>query len=122
MQVALGKYTKEAFKEHLEENPHIWEMFERFALMAARKREYYSAKAIIHRMRWQTEIEEKGGEFKLSDGWISHYARKFMEDHPEHDGFFRTTTRKYSYFNEPEKEPKNEKPNFFEWPSLQNLF
>jgi hypothetical protein len=100
----LGKYTQEAFKEHISKNQHVWEMFERFSLMAAKKREYYSAKAIIHRMRWQTEIEEKGGEFKLSDGWISHYARKFMEEHPEHDGFFRTVKRRVSYFNDEDED------------------
>lgn len=97
---ANGKYTKENFQEHLKENQHVWDMFERFALQAARVRPYFSAKAIIHRMRWQTEIEERGGEFKLSDGWISHYARKFMADHPQHNGFFRTVKRRVTYHDD----------------------
>lgn len=36
-------------------------------------------------------------DFKIDDGWISHYARKFMRVHPEHDGFFETRVRKNSY-------------------------
>lgn len=97
MPTANGIYTRENFQLHLEQNPHIWDMFERFALQAASVRKHFSAKAIIHRIRWETEIEEIGSIFKLSDGWISHYARKFMEDHPELDGFFKTTNRQVTY-------------------------
>lgn len=93
----LGRHTKENFKRHDQDNPEIWALFEYYALGVAQKRPYYSAKAIFHRVRWHTEIEENNSDFKISDGWISHYARKFLAKYPEHEGFFRTTKRKITY-------------------------
>ena len=101
---AQGKYTIENFIKHDEEHPHIWSAFEYYALQVARKRDHFSAKAIFHRMRWDTAIGETDSEFKISDGWISHYARKFMKLHPEHDGLFKTQDRRVSYFNEDERD------------------
>lgn len=95
-----GKWTKENFDKHHRDNPRIYELFERYALKAAAARPYYSAKAIFHRVRWYSQIEEKNSDFKMDDGWISHYARLFMEKHPEHDGFFQIRTRRNSYHNE----------------------
>lgn len=100
-----GNYTIENFKIHDKKNPHIWDAFERYALIMTKHRDFYSAKAVFHRVRWDTAIgeipmpENDQGEFKISDGWISHYARKFLESHPEHEGFFRTQNRRVSYFN-----------------------
>jgi hypothetical protein len=37
------------------------------------------------------------GDHKIDDGWISHYARKFMDENPEHEGFFKTRNRVNSY-------------------------
>ena len=37
------------------------------------------------------------GEYKIDDGWIAHYARKFMSDYPEYEGFFKTRDRAISY-------------------------
>jgi hypothetical protein len=95
-----GEYTKENFEIHHKNNPHIWASFEKYALQVAAKREHFSAKAIFHRIRWDTAIGETDAEFKISDGWISHYARKFMNEHPKHSGLFRTTSRRVSYFND----------------------
>jgi hypothetical protein len=101
-----GKYTVENFKKYHEENPDIYKMFCHYALKVAQKRKYYSAKAIFHRVRWETEFGDSNpqAEFKISDGWISHYARKFLSDHPEHNGFFKLKSRKESYFNKSEIE------------------
>ena len=96
---ASGQYTEENFKLHDANNPHIWTAFVKYAKQVAMRREYFSAKAIFHRMRWDTAIGEVDAEYKLSDGWISHYARKFLEEYPEHDGFFRTVQRRVSYFD-----------------------
>lgn len=92
-----GKWTAENFEKHHAENPEIYEKFCHFALLAAAKRKHYSAKTIFHLIRWQTQIKENNGDFKVDDGWISHYARKFMDDYPEHEGFFETRLRKNSY-------------------------
>lgn len=96
--MAKGKWTQENFEEHHKSNPLVYIMFKKFALQAAAEREYYSAKIIFYRMRWYTDIEEKNSEFKIDDGWISHYARKFMDEYPEHNGFFKTRKRSDGYF------------------------
>ena len=101
---ANGKFTKENFEIYHKKNPDIYKMFVKFALMVAARRKYYSAKAIFHRMRWETVISGEGEEHKISDGYISHYARKFMVDYPQHNGFFKTKTRKVSYHEDPAKE------------------
>ena len=93
----LNKWTKENFKNYHAENPDVYAQFKHFALMVTGRRDYYSAKCIFHRVRWETMISGKGDENKIDDGWISHYSRLFMEEHPEHDGFFKTRNRKNSY-------------------------
>jgi len=82
--------TQEDFEKHLEDNPHIYPMFVKFALEAARYNRNYSAQAVIERIRWETDVREKGSKFKFSHNWRSFYAKKFMKDYPQYDGFFRT--------------------------------
>ena len=92
-----GKWTEENFEIHCQASPEIYTLFSRFAHLAASKRDYYSAKSIFHRIRWETMVSDGFAEFKIDDGWISHYARKFMAENPEHDGFFQTRVRANSY-------------------------
>ena len=75
-------------------------MFCKFAHRATQRRRYYSAKNIFHRIRWETQIEEGNAEFKIDDGWIAHYSRKFMEEFPQHKDFFSTRVRKGGYFDD----------------------
>ena len=95
--MSCGRWSKKNFEKHHEANPQVYRAFVHYAKEAAKVRPYYSAKAIFHRVRWHSLIEEKQSEFKIDDGWISHYARKFMEDYPEHDGFFKLRTRREGY-------------------------
>ena len=97
-----GKWTKENFEEFHKNNPEIYTLFIKFTNMVIeRKRKYYSAKAIFHRIRWESMISSDThqllGDYKIDDGWISHYARKFMDDFPQHSGFFQTRDRRNSY-------------------------
>lgn len=92
-----GKWTKDNFDTHHKNNPDIYNLFEKYALRASKYRERYSAKIIFHIMRWNTMIEENGSEYKIDDGWISHYARLFMDKNPHLEGFFQTRVRKDSY-------------------------
>tara|TARA_R100001015_G_C4457877_1_gene45794 strand:+ start:192 stop:497 length:306 start_codon:yes stop_codon:yes gene_type:complete len=98
-----GRWTKEMFLTHDEENPKVYDMFERFALEASKYKKRYSAKSIFHRIRWETMITENEGRYKIDDGWISHYARKFMNLNPDLCNFFETRIRKNSYHKEEEK-------------------
>jgi len=98
-----GDYTIENFELHHRENPHIYDAFVKYSLQVAAKREYFSAKAIFHRIRWDSAIGEFDSEFKISDGWINHYARKVMRDYPQYNGFFTTKIRRVSYFDPQEE-------------------
>ena len=92
-----GKWTKEAFNKYDQEHPEIYEMFVKFALQAGAKRERFSAKMIFHRIRWETLVGDAEGDFKIDDGWISHYARKFVQDYPKYNNLFSFRNRLNSY-------------------------
>lgn len=71
--------------------PEVLDMFERLTLYAIdRGRRRYSADAILHRIRWEMQIEKGDREFKCNDHWTSVLSRWFMDRHPEHAGFFET--------------------------------
>ena len=106
-----GKWTKENFEIFDAENPKVWELFKHFSLLAASKRERYSARGIFHQIRWHTMLREKEGEYKIDAGWTSHYARKFMDEFPEHEGFFETRIRRNSYHKE-DNDPEEQRRMF----------
>ena len=81
---------KEAWWEWHKQNPEVWEKFEQYTLEAiATGRKHYSHWAIVNRIRWHSEIETNGGEFKISNDYIGFYARLFHARYPEHNEFFR---------------------------------
>jgi len=70
-------------------NPQVWYEFERIALqVAGRGHKHYGAKAIFEVIRFRRAIETTDADFKLNNNLTPYYARKFMERHPEYDGFF----------------------------------
>jgi len=80
----------EEFENYHKKNPHVYEMFEKFTFMTIRAgRKYFSARAIIERMRWQTMIEDDSVTFKISDHPMPYYARLFEKNNPKYEGFFR---------------------------------
>ena len=81
---------KKSWWEWHKTNPNVWNMFERYTLEAIQSgRKHYSHWAIVNRIRWNKEIETKGGDFKISNDYIGFYARLFHAKYPEHDGFFK---------------------------------
>jgi hypothetical protein len=73
------------------ENPHVYELFKKFTLQAiGRGHRKLSAWLIVNRIRWETSVETSGGDFKISNDYIAYYARLFMVEHPEYNGFFCT--------------------------------
>ena len=80
-----------AFNNYHAENPHVYELFKRFAFEAIQAGyEHYSSYCIINRIRWHSEVETRGDPFKINNNYTPRYARKFHDDFPEHAGFFRT--------------------------------
>jgi len=51
--------------------------------------ERYSARAILHRIRWHYDIEKGDREFKANNNWTPALARWFMARHPECGDFFK---------------------------------
>jgi len=88
--ISPSKTDKETWWEWHKENPHVYELFERFSLQAIGSgRKNFSHWLIMNRIRWETAITTTGDEFKIRNDFIAYYARLFMALHPEYDGFFR---------------------------------
>jgi hypothetical protein len=54
----------------------------------------YSARAILHRIRWHFAVEKGDRDFKCNNNWTAGLARWCMERHPKLAGFFETRERK----------------------------
>lgn len=80
---------KNRFEKYHADNPHVYEAFRKFALESAARRPHFSARAIFHRMRWQTMITGND-EFKINNNYSAFYARMFENDYPDLKGFFET--------------------------------
>ena len=79
------------FDEWLENNNHIWEAFEKQALLVSKRGfKHYSARTIVEFLRHHTAISEEGSLWKINDHAIPHLSRLFMKVHPEHKGLFET--------------------------------
>lgn len=80
----------EAFEAFHATNPHVYRLFDQFTRMViARNYNHHSARDIIHRIRWETSITTGDTEFKINDHHSPYYARLWMKNNPEHDGFFQ---------------------------------
>ena len=83
-----------AFEAFHADNPGVYALFAYFtAEILQTGRKNYSARAVAHRIRWHSDIETNSPDgFKLNNNHVRRYALKFMDDYPEHRGFFRTRT------------------------------
>lgn len=82
----------------LADNQVLWRAFVRFTFDAiSAGKEHYSADAVLHRVRWESAIVERGGDgWKCNNNWTAYLAREFHRAYPEHAGFFRTRTSRAS--------------------------
>lgn len=79
---------KETFDEFDRDNPHVYDLFVKYALEAkARGRTRFSISMITERIRWYTAIETSDPDFKINNNHRAFYARKLMED-PRFTGMF----------------------------------
>lgn len=80
-----------AFWAEHRRRPLIYQLFCEFTAYAiARGRKNFGVSVIFERIRWETNIERGLDGFKVNNNHRAYYARLWMRDHPEHDGFFRT--------------------------------
>lgn len=69
----------------------VCDLFERLALQVRDAGlRCYSARAILHRMRWFERVERGNGEFKVNNNHSAALARWFLARHPELPDFFET--------------------------------
>lgn len=80
------------FLEFHRNNPIVYELFEKFTnevLAAGLPR--YSSDAILHRIRWHTQVTLRGrGTYKINNEHSAYYARMWLDNHPHHPDFFET--------------------------------
>ena len=91
---ALGLTTK--FREWLPDNWAIWFEFVRLAdKMRLTGREFYSARAVIHVLRWERALRDASqAEYKINNCWSAEMARlynainavEFFRTRNGHDG------------------------------------
>jgi hypothetical protein len=72
----------------------ICKMFETLALeVAGMGFDRYSARAILHRLRWHYHVDKGDREFKCNNNWTARLARWFLGQHPDMPGFFALRER-----------------------------
>ena len=82
----------EEFLPWARQNMHIVNEFHHYALELKErgKRDHYSARAIIHRLRWDTHFRENTPEYKIGNNITPCLARAVMHADVRLKGMFRT--------------------------------
>ncbi len=85
---------KVTFEKYHYENPQIYEVFEKYTIIAINKGfKHFGAKAVAEWIRWQTGIFGKG-DFKINNSFLADYARLFEQNHPKYKDIFEKRQRK----------------------------
>jgi hypothetical protein len=79
----------EQFERYDRENPRIYRAFCRYTIQVIEARRKCAAKTVMERIRWDTIISGND-RWKINNNYSSRYARKFMRNYPQYDGFFAT--------------------------------
>ena len=83
------------FLEWLDQNFHVWREFERQADRAWNVGyKHYSARTIIEVVRFETDMRERGGDYKINNNFIPDLARLYLQFHPERGEFFEFRVQK----------------------------
>jgi hypothetical protein len=87
---------RDRFEEIDKANPEVWGLFVRFTFdRIDRGFKHYSARAVMHRLRWHTAVPlNDGSGFKINNNWVAWYVRKFAWTFPAHADFFRQRASK----------------------------
>ena len=82
--------TRARFEDYDQRHPEVWDLFVRFATEAHDAgRARYSARAIVHRIRWECSVQRHDGDaFRINAHFASHYARKLIDSDPVRFGSF----------------------------------
>jgi len=83
--------ARDRFQDYDRRHPEVWELFVEFSREARRAGlSRYSARAIVHRIRWECSIHRQQADaFRINDHYAGHYARKLIASDPARwSGFF----------------------------------
>ncbi len=83
------------FEQYHINNPQVYEVFKIYADKAIKKQDKYSAWLIINIIRWETPFGSSTDQFKISNNFISLYARKLMREYPRFRGYFNIRFTQY---------------------------
>lgn len=89
-QTLLFRDRLTAWREFHRANPQVFALFVRFSKEARKQRGRFGARMIGERIRWYTQVETNGDEYRLNDHWWPYYARLAMLTEPDLAGFFET--------------------------------
>jgi len=75
-----------------EANPGVYRLIKHFTFQAIDAGlEHYGMQSVLERVRWHTDMATRNNDgFKINNNHAPFYARLFMNDYPQHAGFFRT--------------------------------
>lgn len=97
MQITLfdqKRSLRDKAENWIEENPHVYKMFERFALDMYRIRKPFSAKFLAERVRWEC-VFYYDEDFKINNNYTAYIARKLVSDYPELKAYIKLRETKY---------------------------
>ena len=93
-----GYQMRKEWEDFHRDHPRVFNLITRYALEGVRRgRKNGSINQIFEVIRWNHEIGTDDQEFKLCNNHRAFYARLFMEEYPQYDGFFRTKPSKGDY-------------------------
>jgi hypothetical protein len=77
------------FIKYHQENPQIWQVFEKFCLDAIKRgHNKLSAEFIVNIIRWETRVSATDDDFKINNTYKPFYSRLFLQTHPNLKTFF----------------------------------
>lgn len=90
------KQLREEFELFDRTNPEVWKLFCHYTLwLIDRGHRHYSTDAILHRVRWATNVETlnagvaDGQPLKINNNTAAFFARKWATEYPRWKNFFR---------------------------------
>lgn len=79
-----------AFEAFHAENPHVYRKLRELALEARRAGvEHLGIAVLFERLRWYSQVETTGDQYRLNNNFRALYARLLMQREPELREFFR---------------------------------
>ena len=79
--------------EWVAKHPQAYKAFCKYALEAIQSGwRHFGAKAVAERVRWEAMLEKRD-DYKMNNNAVSYMARRFMQEHPQHAGFFQTRNK-----------------------------